>query len=457
MNRSVCTALNPRSCLAALVAAGLFAALARPASAQVSLATVVDLAQRNSSAVHLAEADVRKAQASLSESKDVFIPSLVFGSGLPAFPSVGFTGSPSSIWTATVSNLVFSIPQKHYIDAARSGLRAATAALQDAREQSALDASSAYIELDTVNQELDAARQQGELAARLIEIEQQRTETGVDPLKELLDARLTAANIRLATLHLETRAGVLAKQLALLTGLPLGSILPDHASIPEIPKLNGEVPSRVLPAVQSAQFIANSKKSIARGDKLVNYLPQMSFGAQYNRNTTLLNNANDYYKQNLPPNNFSSGVSIQIPLFDFGHHAKARESDADALRAKVEAEQAEHQDDLRIAELTGNLKELDAQVEVANLKQQISAEQLKAVLSQLEYGNGAGSGPGAPAQLSPKDEQLTRIDERQKFEDSLEAGFDLARTRLGLLRALGHIQEWVNELHNSAPAVPARP
>ena len=45
-------------------------------SAQVSLGTVVDLAQRNSTAVRLAEADVRKAQAVLSESKDVFVPSL---------------------------------------------------------------------------------------------------------------------------------------------------------------------------------------------------------------------------------------------------------------------------------------------------------------------------------------------------------------------------------------------
>ena len=77
--------------------------------AQVSLATVVDLAQRNSSAVKLADADVRKATSGLSESKDVFIPSLNFGSGLPAFPTVGFTGGVPSILNSSVQSLVFSL------------------------------------------------------------------------------------------------------------------------------------------------------------------------------------------------------------------------------------------------------------------------------------------------------------------------------------------------------------
>ena len=71
--------------------------------------------------------------------------------------------------------------------------------------------------------------------------------------------------------------------------------------------------------------------------------------------------------------------------------------------------------------------------DVASLKQQIASEQLQAVLAQLELGDGAGNGPGAPPQLTPKAEQLARIDERQKYQDALDAGFDLAKTRLSLL------------------------
>ena len=53
-----------------------------------------------------------------------------------------------------------------------------------------------------------------------------------------------------------------------------------------------------------------------------------------------------------------------------------------------------------------------------------------------------------PPQLSPKAEQLARIDESEKVEDAQDAGFELAKARLSLLRALGHMQDWLNELHS---------
>ena len=90
--------------------------------------------------------------------------------------------------------------------------------------------------------------------------------------------------------------------------------------------------------------------------------------------------------------------------------------------------------------------ELDAQAEIASLKQQIADEQLKTVLTQLELGNGAGAEPGSQPQTSPKAEQLARIDERQKTEDALDAGFELAKARLNLLRALGHMDDWLQRI-----------
>lgn len=433
-----------RNWAAMLVGLALAPALA---SAQVSLVTVVDLAQRNSSAVRMAEADKNKAEAALAGTKDVFVPSLSFGSGLPAFPSVGYTGGIPSIVNASMQTLVFSIPQRQYILSARAGVEAASLNLKNAREQVALDASTTYIELDTIERELEASRQQEAFAGRLIDIEQERAEAGVDPLSELLQARLTAAELKLKRLHLETRIATLSKQLATLTGLPTGSITPDHVSIPEIPEVKAGDVRHTTTGIESARMLALSKQRQALGDTKYMLYPQFSFAAEYFRNTSLLNNVQDYYAKQLKSDNFSSGFSIQLPLFDLSHHAKAKESAAEALRAKVEAEQAERQNEVAIVTLTGSLRELDTLAEVASLKQQIAGEQLKAVLTQLELGNGAGSGPGAPAQLSPKAEQLARIDERQKYQDSLDAGVDLAKARLSLLRALGHMQDWLNELH----------
>jgi outer membrane protein TolC len=421
-------------------------AVAATAQAQVSLRTVVELAQSNSSSVKLAQADLLKANSALLQSRDAFIPSLTFGSGLPAFPEVGFTGSLPTIWGATVQSMVFSLPQIRYIQAAKMGVKAANLALADAKEQVALDASTAYIELDTINQELAVAHEQENYAGRMVEIEQQRVDGGVDPKSSLLQAQLDAAEVKLHRLHLETRAATLNKQLSTLTGLPVGSIIPTHASIPEIPAVTADEPAKRTPGLESADMLAQSRERVQKGDAdRTRLLPELAFGAQYNRNTTLLNNIDIYYKTPLPADNFSTGFSIRLPIFNFEDHDKVKESAAEALRARVEAEQAQQQNDIQIAELSSSLRELDTLAEIAKLKQEIAAQQLESVSSQLELGNGT-SGANAQPQLSPEAEQQARVDERQKFMDAMDAGFDLSKARLDLLRALGHMQDWLNEL-----------
>jgi len=435
---------NPLKSWATMLTGMMLAAMPMLASAQVSLATVVDLAQKNSSTVKLAEANVQKAQAALAETQDAYIPNFVIGSMIGY--SHGFPTGQPSVGSATMQSLVFSNSQRQFIKAARAGLDAANLRLKDAREEVALEASTTYIELDTVNRELKAAEEQESFATSLVKIEEERVDAGVDSALDLLEARLTAAQLRLKRLHLETRVGTLAKQIAVLTAMPAGSILPDRASIPEIPAVTANgAPSRLI-GIEAAGLLARSKQLQAKGDDLSWRRPQIGFGAVYNYDSNELNKYSTYY-QNFTPNNVSFGLQITFPFFDFSLRAKAKQTAADALRAKVEAEQAQRQNDLAIATLTGNLRELETLAEVASLKQQIAAEKLKAVLTQMEVGNGAGSGPGAQPQLSPKAEQLARIDERQKYQEALDAEVDLAKARLSLLRLLGHMQDWLSELH----------
>ena len=414
------------------------------APAQVSLTTVVEMAQQNSSAVKLANADLQKAQAALGQTEDAYIPNFVIGSQIGY--SHGFPTGQPSVGSASMQSLVLSFSQRQYTKAARAGVEAANLNLKDAKEQVALDASTAYIEMDTVNNELGAVSEQEKNAARLVAIEEQRTEAGIDPLSSLLQTKLTAAQLKLSRLHLETRFATLAKQLATLTGLPVGSIVPDHASIPDIPAVSADEAPQPLLGIQSANVLARSKLLEAKGADLAWRRPSIGFGAVYNYDSNELNSYSKYYN-NFTPNNISFGLQISVPFFDFAVRAKAKVSAAEALRAKVEAEQAQQQNDIQISQLTASLRELDAQAEVASLKQQIATEQLKSVVAQLEVGNGATGTPGAPPQLSPTAEQQARIDERQKYLDALDAGFDLSKARLDLLRALGHMQDWLNELH----------
>src|SRR4029078_5731460 len=154
---------------------------------------------------------------------------------------------------------------------------------------------------------------------------------------------------------LQARAPVVEKQLSVLSGLPLGSIKVDHASIPEIPQIRGLDSAVPVHGVQAANFVALSKETQAKGDREANYLPELRFFVQYNRNTTILNEVNTFFAKDLPPNNFASGISVQVPLFDMGRYARARESAADALRAKVEAEQAQKQNDPAVVQASAGI------------------------------------------------------------------------------------------------------
>ena len=206
-------------------------------TAQVSLRTVVDLAQRNSTPVRAAQADVNKSQAVLSESKDVFIPSLSFSTGIPAFPEVGFTGQPPSLSSATIQSLVFSIPQKCYIQAAQlrdSGRRDAAEGCQRAGGAGCLDGvhraghgepgagggagSRSSLRRSWWRSSSSEPRRRG-LAAAI-----------------LLQAQLAAANVKLAHVHLESRAATLDKQLSTLTGLPVGRSFRTTPASPRFPR-----------------------------------------------------------------------------------------------------------------------------------------------------------------------------------------------------------------------------
>lgn len=412
---------------------------------QLSLSTVVTLAQRNSATVRLAEVDVRKAEALLAETHDVYFPVFNMNAGIGY--SVGFTGGVPPVITVDAHSHIFSLPQIQYDRAAKAGLSAAKLNLKSVREQVALDASTAYIELDSVTRELAAANQQAELAQRLVEIEQQRSEAGIDSLSNYLDARLNAAKIKYNLIHLESRRNGLAMRLATLTGLPASTMQTSTSSIPEIPRVSINAPRGRFYALESNHQQANSKRLTAKGATMSLYSPSVDFSLEYLRHTNVGNDFNIYYAAPLPTNNFDVGFTIQIPFIDLTKRGKVREATADSLRAKVESEQADQQNDLTIATISDNLRELDVLAEIADLKKQIASEQIRTVEAELNLGNGSSTTP----QTSPRAEQLARIDERDKFIESEEAGFELSKARLNLLEALGHMDEWLHLIDSKAP------
>jgi len=429
--------------LAVIVPALLVCFLPVAASAQISLSTAVDLAEKSSPSVRAAEANLRKAVAATEEARDVYIPNLVAG-GSPGY-FYGFPMGYPSLFNLQSSSIVLSFSQPDYIRAARAAVNSATMNLKDVRQQVALDAALDYVELDHDLQEIAALDQEKSFASTLVSIEEDRVQSGVDPRVSQLQAELTAAQADEKRIHLENDADEMRQKIADLTGLPGGSLTTVSGSIPAAPGFSSNADGDSIarsPALEAAEASAQSKLYQAFGDARQNYRPLAVFGGQYSR-FAQFNNYTEYF-QHFQYNNFGAGLQITFPLFDAARRAKARESAADAKAARAQAQQTRitlSEQDL-VARRT--ILELQADQRVADLQSQLAQEQLKTIDSQLA--NGSGSPNAAP--ISPVTAQKAHIDEREKYEDLLDTNFSLMKVELNLLRMTGQIDDWArSNLH----------
>lgn len=409
------------------------------ATAQVSLYTVVDLALRNSTSVRMAQADLMRAAAGLTETKDAYIPNLVLGSSLGY--SYGFPLGEPSVFNVTSQSILFTFSQPDYVRSARAAVRAAEFSLKDSREQVVLDASLDYIQLNKAQTSLAALDQEKEYVDKLVSIEEDRVLAGVESRMELTRAKLTAAQIDLKRIHLENDAELIRQQLAHLTGLPPASFVTNADSIPAAPQLLSGSENNLQMAiqnagVQAAQANAKSKMYVAFGDSRQIFRPQLAVAGDYSL-FSKFNNYDEYF-QHFQYNNFGIGIQIKVPLFDAATKAKERMSAADAAHAAAQADQTRDTAGEQIFQLQKSLTELAAQQRVVQLQAELAQDQLDAIATQLA--DGGGSPNAAP--LTPKDEQQARIQERQRYEEVLDANYSVLRAELSLLRSTGSIENW---------------
>ncbi len=161
------SASNPRSARSLLLLAvfALTCALASPLAAQVSLATVVDLAQAIPPLFVSPKPMSKRPRPRSPRHRTPIFPTF---RSVPLLVTLMASPPVSPRWEArTCSRSFLATPAPvHQGRACRS--RSGQPWPQRRQEQVALDASTAYIELDTVNRELEAARQQEDLTGELI-------------------------------------------------------------------------------------------------------------------------------------------------------------------------------------------------------------------------------------------------------------------------------------------------
>ncbi len=415
---------------------------ARTAAAQISFYTAVDLALRNSHEVKIAVADVDRAAAGLAQAKDAYIPSLTLGSSLGY--SYGFPVGQPSVYNVTSNSLLFSFSQPDVVRSARASLEAAQATLRDTRERIVADAATQYIELNMDARELAALDQQHSFGDRLVAIERDRSAAGLSSAMDVTQAELINAQLELRRLHLQDHMASLRLHLANLIGITEDGIQTEPASIPNAPAtpLNGQLLADINarnPVLAASTAEATSKRYLASSDQRRILRPEIAFGIQYSRYAKF-NNYAEYYLR-FQHNNFDVGINLSLPLYDASARDRARGSAADAVHAREQNSVARIQLTEQAQLLASSLTELRAQQKVARLQSDYAQESVDAVVTQLQSG---GGNPNAP-QMTPRDEQKVRVEERRRYVDKLEADLQLMQAQIQLERSRGGVEEWARQ------------
>ncbi len=448
----------------------ILSGLATPARAQISLSTAVNLALQNNPKVKIAQADLNRADAVLSEAHDVYVPAVSASGGVGS--ATGAPLSPPVVFTVAAQSLVYNFSQPDYIRAAHAGVNAAQLALGVARTDVAEDVTSTYVSLDNALGRRRVLNDALDIANRLVSIVNDRFALGVDPHIEVTKAHRTAAQIHLQALLADDEIAGDADHLAALTGLPVAGWTTDPHSIPPL-----ELPSVANAAARedattagdtSAAFeSARAKQLTAHGESRYLLHPQVSFSAQFSKLSDAFTTYDLYYpgfreriicnpvcvdsgKQN-SFNSLSVAVQLTLPLLDMVHRARAREAAIDAQRAFLDAEVQQIAFLENRHKLMHSTQELAARAEIATLDHDLAQDQLDAVAVRLRASAGAIAGE----QMTPKDAENARLAERQREVDVLDAELQLRRAEISLLRQAGSLDTWLAATIPGAGAAPA--
>ena len=445
-----------------LVTAAAALLLPATAGAQISLSTAVNLALQHSPRIRIAQSDVDRARAVVSETKDYFVPSMAANAGVGR--QAGAPLSPPVVFNVSAQSLVFNFSQPDYIRAARAGLNSAQLAFEVARTDVSEDAINSYLALDNSLQRQKVQADAFAIASHLVEIVQQRYDAGVDPHIELTRAKRTAAQIHLQELQTDDEVANNQEHLAALTGMPASGWMTVPESIPAMhlpPAPSSATPDdpTKLQGISAAFASARAKQYTARGDRRVLDRPQFSFSAQYSLLDdafTSYDNYYPYFRQQMNGkynsfNSFSASLQLSLPLVDMVRRAKARQSQADATHALFEAELQQANFLEGRVKLRHSAAELSARAALSSLDHDLAQDELDTLMIRLQAANGQAGGP----QSSPKDEQNARLSERQRTVDMLNAELQLHQTEVTLMRQEGSLTDFLAATIPGATAAPA--
>lgn len=409
--------------------------LAQDASKPLPFRTAIELALRNSAVSGVSRADLERVQATVSQTRNLYLPQVTLGSALGyshGFP-LSLEGSAPSLFNVNIQGLLINPAQRDYLKAAKSDAESTAAQNADRRNNIILETALDYMQLDLLDSSLAVHSEQQAAAAKYQDIITQRVQAGLDSQTELTRAKLAVARTRLEIAQTQTASDQLRYRLAQLTGLPENSIRTATESIPQLPAVSQDENLAAQAAAQdasvkAAEQTARAKEFRAEAEHKQLY-PTVDLAGQY----ALLARYNNYdqFFKTFERNNLSIGVVIRFPIFSAPQRAAAQVARADARKAREEARNVKEQVSVETLRAQRTVQQLAAARDVAMLEHQVAESDIEATQAKIESGT-----------ASLKDEQNARVAEHQHYAAYLNSTFDLDKAQIQLLRQTGGLETW---------------
>jgi len=427
--------LHSANLLAFFAAVPVLMIATRAQAESLPLDRAVRLAIAHSTTSAIATAEVQRTFASYRELRNNYYPQLVLGSGLGwsyGFP-LTIEGSAPSLVTVVAQSAVFNLAQRQFLKAAKTDWRASEFQDRDQRNAVIQDVVLTYSELAKWEARLLRLQQDGAQAQQMEQAVADRLQEGVDSAVDLNKAKLITARVRLHRAEARGSADVLRRHLSTLTGLPGASFEIAAETIPALPPVGAdqdvaEKAAATSPAIKVAEQRSLAESMRARGEHSV-LRPSIDFSAQYARLSTF-NNYDQYYRK-FQPDNATIGFALRIPLFNASQRARAEAADAEALKARKQAEAARDQVSEETLKLQRAAEQLEAAREVAQLEYQLAQSGLEAAQTRVD------ARTGTLHELAD-----ARVQANERFLLFQDADFEYQRVRLNLLRATGDLEKW---------------
>ena len=397
--------------------------------------TAIELALKNSATTGLSQADLQRARSVVRQTKDVFLPQMVLGSGLGAsygFP-LSLEGAAPSIFSVNFQGALINMAQRNYIKAAKSDVQVTAAQNADRRNDVMMETALDYVQLDLLDSSLTIQKEQQQSAQKFQDIVAQRIQTGLDSQVEGTRAKLAGAKTRLDIAQTQAAADQLRLRLSQLTGLPVAAIKTETETIPEMPPVaqDEDLPGEAVknsPVMKVADAAAQAKAFRAQAERKQLY-PSVDFVGQYAM-LARFNNYDEFF-QKFQRNNVTAGVAIRFPFLSPVQRAAADAAKADAAKSRKEAQNVKDQVSTETLKLQRSVEQLAAAREVAQLEHQLAQSDIEATHAKIESGA-----------ATLKDEENARVAEHERYTSYLNSNFELDRAQIQLMRQIGQLETW---------------